>query len=693
MNGLMIIASCLAVILCTQPATSGTSQGSSRLARPPLPGSRPSSAAGVAGSGGGGGTCSFDAHHQGLWCSLRTLNTQNNTTTDVWLQSSNRAKRISVQCSDVFFYESILRTNHFGYLPNLAILQLEYCKIRRIPSLAFSGLSGLRDLVIRTHNSEWSAMVMELEADAFTGLNNLHHLNLTQNNLWTAPRSTFCGLHSLRVLNLSVNFLQDANELGFNQCNIPLEKLDLSYNSLAAIPAHAFSQLSSLELLRLDNNRLNILEDQAFSDLRQLKVLSLANNELVALPPELFEADPSTSSTTAIPASRLEELYLQNNSLSVLAPGLFNPLEHLLVLNLSRNELTNDWVTSSSLRPLVRLVALDMSHNKLTKLDQSMLSGLTALQILNVGNNNIHTVSANTFLFQHNLHILLLSHNDLETLHPRAVAGLPVLNSLSLDHNQLRSLHRNALRNCSSLQDLALNNNLLEEVPKAIRPLTLLRTLDIGENRIANIRSKDLDGLHNLYGLRLAGNGIQNLQDDVFKSVSTLQVLNLAHNNIQKMNHSVFNPLKELRMLRMDNNKLQDINGLLQAQADLQWLNVSANQLQWFDYAFIPRSLKWLDLHQNEIEELGNYYSVGDGYKLTTLDASQNHIKKLSPLSLPPSLEYVILNENRLSIIEPNTFVNKMNLSRVELTSNHLERLDLSSLAISYNTSKAHSGT
>ena len=683
----MIIA-CLAVILCTQPATSGTSggQGSNRkpgLARPPLPGSSPSAA-------GGGGTCSFDAHHQGLWCSLRTLNAQNNTT-DVWLQSSNRAKRISVQCSDVFFYESILRTNHFGYLPNLAILQLEYCKIRRIPSLAFSGLSGLRDLVIRTHNSEWSAMVMELEADAFTGLNNLHHLNLTQNNLWTAPRSTFCGLHSLRVLNLSVNFLQDVNELGFNQCKIPLEKLDLSYNSLAAIPAHAFSQLSSLELLRLDNNRLNILEDQAFSDLRQLKVLSLANNELVALPPELFEADPTSSA--AMPASRLEELYLQNNSLSVLAPGLFNPLEHLLVLNLSRNELTNDWVTSSSLRPLVRLVALDMSHNKLTKLDQSMLSGLTALQILNVGDNNIHTVSANTFLFQHNLHILLLSHNDLETLHPRAVAGLPVLNSLSLDHNQLRSLHRNALRNCSSLQDLALNNNLLEEVPKAIRPLTLLRTLDIGENRIANIRSKDLDGLHNLYGLRLAGNGIQNLQDDVFKSVSTLQVLNLAHNNIQKMNHSVFNPLKELRMLRMDNNKLQDINGLLQAQADLQWLNVSANQLQWFDYAFIPRSLKWLDLHQNEIEELGNYYSVGDGYKLTTLDASQNHIKKLSPLSLPPSLEYVILNENRLSIIEPNTFVNKMNLSRVDLTSNHLERLDLSSLAISYNTSKAHSGT
>ena len=93
-----------------------------------------------------------------------------------------------------------------------------------------------------------------------------------------------------------------------------------------------------------------------------------------------------------------------------------------------------------------------------------------------------------------------------------------------LDHNRIRSLHRNALRNCSSLQDLALNNNLLQEVPKSIRPLTLLRTLDIGENKITDIRAKDFDGLHNLYGLRLAGNGIERLQDDVFQAVPTLQV-------------------------------------------------------------------------------------------------------------------------------------------------------------------------
>ena len=101
------------------------------------------------------------------------------------LQSSTRARHINVTCSDVFFYESVLKTNHFGYVRNLQSLSLEFCKIRRIPSLAFSGLSGLQELVIRTHNSEWSAMVMELESDAFTGKTFFCNSNLFDFFFWT----------------------------------------------------------------------------------------------------------------------------------------------------------------------------------------------------------------------------------------------------------------------------------------------------------------------------------------------------------------------------------------------------------------------------------------------------------------------------------------------------------------------------
>ncbi len=71
-----------------------------------------------------------------------------------------------------------------------------------------------------------------------------------------------------------------------------------------------------------------------------------------------------------------------------------------------------------------------------------------------------------------------------------------------------------------------------------------------------------------------------------------------------------------MQALRLDDNQLEDINGLLMSQHHLQWLNVSHNQLQWFDYAFIPKSVLWLSLRSNQIEELANYYEMRTGKDL-----------------------------------------------------------------------------
>ena len=95
--------------------------------------------------------CGFDADSGALTCQLRTLNGANQTSLQLSGGSSSTSKRIReirISCSDVFFYESFLRTNHFGYLAGLRTLGLEYCKIRRLPALGFSGLSGLRDLEV-----------------------------------------------------------------------------------------------------------------------------------------------------------------------------------------------------------------------------------------------------------------------------------------------------------------------------------------------------------------------------------------------------------------------------------------------------------------------------------------------------------------------------------------------------------------
>ena len=71
--------------------------------------------------------------------------------------------------------------------------------------------------------------------------------------------------------------------------------------------------------------------------------------------------------------------------------------------------------------------------------------------------------------------------------------------------------------------------------------------------------------------------------------------------HVQVIEQGAFKNLDNLRALRLDNNRLKDINGLVASQKNLRWLNVSTNSLQWFDFAFIPKSLEWLDIHNNKV--------------------------------------------------------------------------------------------
>ena len=285
---------------------------------------------------GGGATSNKKCHLNGdtLACELRTLSSDSSGEFNDSISEAVRAKHLVFKCVSQQKQESILRTNHFGYLPNLKRLSVESCWIRKIPSLAFSGLSGLVGLSFQNtgglSREDHATIILEIEADAFTGLNNLRSLNFTGTNLWTLPEATFCGLSSLTELNLSNNFIQDVSDLGFasselNSCRIPIRTLELSGNSFSTLPEKAFGQLKKLEKLSLASNNLNVIDDQALGGLNSLISLNLAHNQFVALPADLFQE-----------AKYLQELQVHNNTLSVLAPGLFNGLEHLLVLNLSR---------------------------------------------------------------------------------------------------------------------------------------------------------------------------------------------------------------------------------------------------------------------------------------------------------------------------------------------------------------------
>lgn len=624
-----------------------------------------------------------DGEDVALKCSLRTINSELENTNFSVIQPQHTV-RLRLECSDVLFFQSSLSAGSFRPLQELRDLAIEFCKIGNLSAGAFKGLRQLRNLTLRTHNTDWTAMTLDVDRDAFGGdLALLERLDLGENNMWSLPVGVFCSLHNLEVLNLTRNRLRDVARFQFglgaasspdisDRCGANLRTLDLSNNSVDALPSSAFSGLSRLQTLNLQGNAISFVADRALEGVTSLTTLHLSDNKLVSLPPELFSD-----------ARDIKEVYLRNNSINVLAPGLFNDLTQLLVLDLSSNELTAEWVNGATFTGLLRLVVLDLSHNRIAKLDGAVFRDLYSLQILRLEDNLIEVVPDNTFSSLYNLHTLILSGNKLSFIDSSTFDGLYVLSLLSLDNNAIQSVHSAALRNSSSLQDLHLNGNKLVTVPPALANLPQLKTLDLGENHISDIVNSSFSDLQQLFGLRLTDNNIGNISKGTFDRMSALKILNLSRNKVHGIEPGAFDNNVNLQAVRLDGNYLTEIGGLFNKLQRLIWLNISDNQMEWFDYALIPTGLQWLDIHANKIKELGNYFEIESQLHLSTFDASYNKLTEVTGSAIPDSVELLFLNDNLISKVQSYTFFKKPNLTRVELNRNRITSLNPNSLRIS----------
>ena len=260
---------------------------------------------------------------------------------------------------------------------------------------------------------------------------------------------------------------------------------------------------------------------------------------------------------------------------------------------------------------------------------------------------------------------------------------LRTLKHLDLSYNQLRSLPARAFPHLASLQQLSLEGNQLNSLEDdSFSGLASLEMINLSGNHLSALPPAVWDDTPHLQQIFLQNNHLSVLSPRIFARVHAVQILNLAQNQLTMLQQEIFLNLRKLETLRLDENQLTDINGLLTAQNQLRWLNVSSNKLQWFDYAFIPKSLEMIDLRHNQIEELGNYYQLNDGFSLKTMDASYNQIRKLAPSSFLTSLENIYLNSNHIEEISANTFIQMDNLSRVEMKENSLVTLQLAALAL-----------
>lgn len=649
--------------------------------------------------------CTWQTYGQSIMCLMHTIDNAsaiNFSDTD----GMATTRSLSIICDNTVLDESVIAAGFFHKLNNLEQITISGCKLLHLVNGSFAGLRNLRHIDIETYNSEWGfGNKLEIDAGIFVEHSNINDIKLTKNNLRLIPYEILCPLKNLESLNVSHNRITslDGSELdGYTNCGSgnrnlfnDLKVFDLSHNQLVAFNSDwTESNLSQLKELQLQHNNLSQISMGAFRGMYSLTHLNLSFNQLETLPGNDLLND----------TKKLQELHLRNNKLYQLPSGLFRDLPELMVLDLSGNQLSShymdSWIFTGPNKSddidmdstedavdqpagLKRLVVLNLANNALTRIESHTFKSLNFLQVLDMRNNSIGFVDEHAFLPLNNLHTLNLSGNRLHIIGAGFFNGLYVLNRLVLSNNLITLIDSRAFRNCTTLKELDLSSNQLTDVPNAVRELKMLKSLDLGENRISVLRNDSFENMSHLTGLRLMDNLLSNITNGIFYPLHGLHVLNLAKNKIQNVERGAFDKNNEIEAIRLDKNLLSDINGIFATLNSLLWLNLSENQLVWFDYAFIPMNLKWLDIHSNFIEALGNYYRLQPEITVTTLDASHNRITEIGSLSVPNSIELFFVNNNLIRNVYPNTFIDKQNLTRVDLYSNAITKLHLHALRIS----------
>ncbi|CAB4063855.1 unnamed protein product [Lepeophtheirus salmonis] len=491
-----------------------------------------------------------------------------------------------------------------------------------------------------------------LESIAFENCENMENL-LTEGYLRQSFNLEIAGarlrhfpgkhLHcSLNYLDLRDNDIRNLNLDPFCSKN-SLKELNLARNVLKVLHNEVFLGWYSLSKLNLSGNRINSIEENALQPLQGLTSLDLSQNLISVLSPSTF-----------IHLKRLATINLSKNRLVGISPETFP--SSLVILNLSENKLRSD----------LRLLYLDLSFNRLSRISLRRL---------------------------HQLQKVRLEGNVLERLDPEMFdMNMTELHVLDLTSNEIESIHPNAFINCPALEDVSLKKNKLTYFPSdAISKILSLKVLNIGRNRIIKLSNGTFPvQMKYLHSLILDENAIiEEVGSDVFMRLPNLKTLHLSKNRIQKLYRNLFINNKDMEVVKLDSNRLDDIVGLFKGLPKLNWLNISNNAIDKFDWFLVPNSLHWLDLKHNAIEEIGNYFSLEKEFSLLkSLDVSHNKLTFIGPKILPKNLQFLILRNNFISEIQMHTFIDMKELERVDLFTNQIKHLSKQSLQLSQDLRK-----
>ncbi|EJD02693.1 L domain-like protein [Fomitiporia mediterranea MF3/22] len=527
-------------------------------------------------------------------------------------------------------------------------------------------------------------------------------LNLSRNPMLEIPLDFIQSCTALRELRLSNMAMKKVPQSVRHSAT--LINLDISCNRIADLDDSGLDRIPRLGTLKAQNNRIDKLP-QWFSKLRALKFLNISNNKFQAVPSvipdmtSLVDLDISFNMISSLPPEigslkSLHSLVMVGNQISRFPPefsGLINlvnldcrrnnisdlslvsklpKLELLLAdhnavhaldlsvgpdmkfLDSSHNDITQLTVATIDCQPRdiyhFRLTSLNISHAKLSSLDDTAFVHLTALEVLHIDHNAFRFIPETLGLLTQ-LITFTCSDNQLDAL-PLSIGNLQRLVTLDAHNNSLTELPP-TMWQCSSLETVNATSNLintlhdppspsasvdnfemvdsfalappLKDVPRKpstassvfsqgsmrwLPPLARsLKRLYLGENRLTDDVLHPLSMLRELRVLNLSFNNIQELPLSFFRNMVALEEIYLSGNKLSMIPTEDLHRLTNLTVIFLNGNKLQVLPSELGKLKSLTVLDVGSNVLKYninnweFDWNWnFNKALKYLNLSGNK---------------------------------------------------------------------------------------------
>uniref|UniRef100_A0A8C5E9N0 Slit homolog 1a (Drosophila) n=1 Tax=Gouania willdenowi TaxID=441366 RepID=A0A8C5E9N0_GOUWI len=322
-------------------------------------------------------------------------------------------------------------------------------------------------------------------------------LRLNNNDITTLEATgVFKNLSQLKKINLSNNKITEIEDGTFEGAS-SVNELHLTANQIDSVRSGMFRGLEGLRMLMLRNNKISCVHNDSFTGLHNVRLLSLYDNQLTTISPGAFDTLQTLSTLNLLANSfncncRLAWLgdWLRSRKIVTGNPRCQRPafLKEIPLQDVALPDFRcEDGQEESSCLPKPQCpsecTCLDTvvrcSNKHLHMLPKGIPRNVTELYL---DGNQFSVVPKELSAFKY-LQLVDLSNNKINSLTNSSFANMTQLTTLILSYNSLRCIPKMAFSGLHSLRLLSLHGNEISDLPDGIfNDVTSLSHLAIGAN-------------------------------------------------------------------------------------------------------------------------------------------------------------------------------------------------------------------